>query len=161
MLATISITVTGGGRIYYISDEGPTASINLPASWTLAARDAHNGVLLWKLPIPEWASHHRPFRSGPTHLPRRLVVNGDEVYVTLGFGAPVVALDAATGEVIRTYEGTEGTEEILYDDGVVYCVVVDIEEQRLAYSAWRRDFGATRRKRVSCSVSASARMAKT
>ena len=43
------------------------------------------------------------------------VAVGDTVYVTLGYGEPVTALDAATGEVIRRYRGTEGTREILVD----------------------------------------------
>jgi len=32
------------------------------------------------------------------------------VFVTLGLDAPVTRLDAATGKVLNTYEGTERTE---------------------------------------------------
>jgi outer membrane protein assembly factor BamB len=45
------------------------------------------------------------------------------VYVTLGYGKPVTALDAAMGEVLRTYEGTENTHEIVVDDGHLYLVI--------------------------------------
>jgi outer membrane protein assembly factor BamB len=45
------------------------------------------------------------------------------VYVTLGYGKPVTALDAATGEVLRTYEGTENTHEIVAHGGNLYLVV--------------------------------------
>ncbi|MFP6656998.1 MAG: class I SAM-dependent methyltransferase, partial [Pirellulales bacterium] len=93
VLATISMVVTAGGRIFYIADEGPTASVDLPSQWVLVARDAFNGVLLWKRPIPKWESRYRPFRSGPTHLPRRLVAVGDDIFVTLGLEEPVVRLD--------------------------------------------------------------------
>lgn len=137
-LATVSIAVTAGGRMFYIADDGPTASVDLPAAWNLTARDAFNGKLLWKKPIPRWESTHRPFRSGPTHLPRRLVAVGDSVYVTLGFSEPLVALDAATGEVRMTYPHTEGTEEILAQDGRLYLVVGDLVDQQAVDRAVRR-----------------------
>ena len=41
---------------------------------------------------------------------RRLVVDGDRLYATLSFNAPLSVLDAATGEVIKTIEGTEETK---------------------------------------------------
>ncbi len=138
VLASISSVVTAGGRIFYIADEGPIASVDLPSSWFLVARDAFNGVQLWQRPIPKWESSHRPFRSGPTHLPRRLVAIGDEVFVTLGFEEPLVSLDAATGEIAKTYEGTDGTEEILFDDGTLYLVAGDLEAQRATDLAVRR-----------------------
>jgi glucose dehydrogenase len=50
-------------------------------------------------------------------------VVGDRVYVTLGTDAPLSALDAATGETVRTYENTKVTEEILRDDGVLLLSV--------------------------------------
>jgi len=50
-------------------------------------------------------------------LPKRLVAVGDIVYVTLDFHAPVTALDAATGEIIETYEDTEHVDEIICRDG--------------------------------------------
>ena len=62
-------------------------------------------------------------KSGPAQLTRRLVAIGDEVYATLGLEAPVSALDAATGETLRTYAGTEKTEEIIYSDGVLFLLI--------------------------------------
>lgn len=122
-LATISALVTTRGRIFYIVDEGPTASIRLPPKWRLVARDAFNGLLLWKRPISFWEDHTRAFRSGPDHLPRRLVAEGDKVYVTLGFGKPVSECDAATGAILQVYEETSGTQEVICSDGVLYLVV--------------------------------------
>jgi len=122
-MASLTALVSTGSRIFYIFDEGPTASVQLPPKWTLIARDAFNGAILWKRPIPRWHPHLYPFKSGPAYLPRRLVAVGETVYVTLGLEAPLTALDAATGETIRTYEGTRATEEVIASDGVLFLLV--------------------------------------
>ena len=127
VLASVSAAVAAGGRIFYIIDEAPPSLMSLPPQWRLVARDAFNGVLLWKRPIPSWADYLRPFRSGPPQLARRLVASGDRVYVTLGLDAPVSQLDAATGQTLATYEGTEGTDEILLCDGLLVLVAFEPE----------------------------------
>ena len=99
-MASMSALVSAGGRIFYIMDEGSRVSIELPSKWTLIARDAFNGVVLWKQPIPTWHSHLWPLKSGPTQMARRLVTTNDTVYVTLGLRAAVTAIDAATGKNI-------------------------------------------------------------
>ena len=114
--------VVAGGRMFYIFDEGPTASIMLPSNWMLTARDAFNGTVLWKQPIAKWHPHLYPFKSGPNYLARRLVAVGDRVYATLGLEEPLVALDAATGKTLRTYESTKAAEEVLLSDGVLFVV---------------------------------------
>jgi outer membrane protein assembly factor BamB len=119
----LSAAVSAGGRLFYIIDEGPIASVKAPSKWMLVARDAFNGVLLWKKEISPWENQLRPFRSGPAELPRRLVALGERVYVTPGYGKPVTALDAATGKVLHTYKGTENTHEIVVDDGYLYLVI--------------------------------------
>ena len=124
-LSSTSAMVSAGGRIFAIVDEAPAAAIVLPAQWTLVARDAFSGVLLWKRPIRPWEGHLRDFRSGPTELARRLVAVGDRVYVTLGYGKPVTALDAATGEVVATFEGTDNALEIICRDGKLFTVIGD------------------------------------
>ncbi|MCD6287586.1 MAG: PQQ-binding-like beta-propeller repeat protein [Candidatus Hydrogenedentes bacterium] len=121
-LASMSGAVSAKGRIFYIVDEAPLASIRYPADWKLVGRDAFNGILLWKRPIYRWTDTLRHFRSGPAHLPRRLAAAGDRVFVTLGLGAPVESLDAATGETVHTYQGTEFTEEIIVCNGTLYVV---------------------------------------
>jgi len=137
-LASITTVVSAAGRIFYIVDEGPIASIRLPSKWLLVARDAHNGVILWKRPIASWEPHLRAFRSGPPHLHRRLVAVEERVYVTLGFRAPLSALDAATGKVVKTYEGTEGTEEIVSHRGILFLVVGSAAAEQAAQGAQRR-----------------------
>jgi len=122
-MASMSALVSGKGRIFYIFDEGSPVSPQLPSSWKLIARDAFSGVLLWKRDIAKWHTNLWPLKSGPAQLPRRLVVDGDTVYVTLGIAAPVVALDAATGKTLRQYADTAGAEEIIVSGGVMMALV--------------------------------------
>jgi len=121
--ASMSALVSSGGRIFYIIDEGPTSSIRLPGKWSLVARDAFNGTILWRRPIAEWNTHMWALKSGPAHLPRRLIALGDRVYVTLGLDAPVTELDAATGKTLRTFAGSKCTAEMLALDGVLYLMI--------------------------------------
>jgi hypothetical protein len=93
-----------------------------PDKWVLVARDAFNGLLLWKKPISDWGwkawSAQWTCRfTVPTHVPRRLVAVSDRVYVTLGVNAPLSELDATTGDVVRVLEGTEFTDEIICQQG--------------------------------------------
>ena len=121
-LSGLSAMVTTGGRIFYIIDLGPRWSVQMPPRWTLVARDAFNGTVLWQKPIPKWHAHLWPLKKSPAQLMRRLVAVGDRVYVTPAVGAPVIALDAANGKLLQTYQGTEGTEEILLQDGTLYAL---------------------------------------
>jgi len=131
-LASISAVVSAGGRLFSIQDEGPIASVVLPPRWYLVARDAFNGVILWKRRLRSWENHQRPFRMGPPDLARRLVAVEDRVYVTLGYGEAVSALDAATGHILTTYKGTEGAREIICDGGVLYVVQASGEKPTTA-----------------------------
>ncbi|MFW6170420.1 MAG: PQQ-binding-like beta-propeller repeat protein, partial [Planctomycetota bacterium] len=119
-MSSLTAAVTVGGRVFYIIDEAPRVSILTPPEWKLVARDAFNGTVLWKRDIPQWHSHLHRLKSGPSDLPRRLVANGQRVYVTLGIDAPVSALDAATGETIQTFEQTAGAEGMVLSDGVLF-----------------------------------------
>jgi len=122
-MSSVSAVVSSGGRVFQILDEGSRSSIFLPSKWKLVARDAYNGCVLWKRSIPDWHIRLWPLKSGPAQLARRLVAVDQNVFAVLGLDAPLVALDAATGETVRTYEGTRATEEIIYDDGVLFVVV--------------------------------------
>ena len=134
--SSITAAVSARGRVFYIQDEGLTGITDerLPETWSVFARDAFNGVLLWKRPMPKWGwpewkrsrlagkdwSTLRGQRGAfPGELPRRLVAQGDRIYVTLGYRAPASVLDAATGELIRTCEGTESADEILLIRGTL------------------------------------------
>jgi SAM-dependent methyltransferase len=133
--SSMAAMVSAGGRLFYIWDEGPTGMTDkrLPAMWSLIARDAWGGVVLWKRPMPEWGwrewnaparwnnvrERAKMLRHLPSTLPRRVVASGERVYVTLGYHAPVTALDAATGEAIDELAGTALTDEILHLDGAL------------------------------------------
>ncbi len=122
-MSSFSAMVSAGGRVFYVVDEGPRASVVLPSEWRLVARDAFNGKLLWKRDIPTWHPQLWPLKNGPAQLPRRLVAVGDRVFITLGQDAPVSALEASTGQTLWTCKASRGTEEIVHADGVLYLVV--------------------------------------
>lgn len=122
-LASISALVSSEKRIFYVVDEGPTTLMHHSPQWRLVARDAFNGIRLWSREIEKWESPLRYFRTGPTHLPRRLVAAGGKVFVTLGYDGPVSAIEPATGRTIRDYSGTEGAGEILFHEDVLFVVV--------------------------------------
>ena len=126
--------VSAGGRVFCIVDEAPAGMDgSAPDKWALVARDAFNGLPLWRKPMPAWGwktwSDDWLCRfTIPTHVARRLVALGDRVYVTLGFNEPLSELDAATGEVLRTFAGSQHTDEILLHDGrLILAVNKDVQ----------------------------------
>ncbi|MCU0872310.1 MAG: PQQ-like beta-propeller repeat protein [Pirellulaceae bacterium] len=121
-MSSVSACVSGDGKVFYIFDEGSTFTPYLPCHWKLIARDAFNGVVLWKRPLDQWVGNLYGLKSGPATLPRRLVVAGNRVCATLGIHAPVSVLAADTGEILQTLSGTECTEEIIHEDGLLYLV---------------------------------------
>ena len=139
--SSIDAMVTAGGRIFYMADEAPASLLgfnDLPDKWVLTARDAFNGVLLWKRPIKNWGwrAWKDDWYKGradtfPRNIHRRVVATEDKLYVTLGFHAAVSELDAATGKVLQTYAGTERTREILYQNGQLVLTIPENEKNKL------------------------------
>ncbi len=132
--------ISAGGRLFYIWDEGPGGQPEkrFPSQWKLIARDGFNGMPLWKRPMPNWGwrQWHTPsrwdlLRSLPKTTPRRLVATRDKLYVTLGYEAPVSVLDAATGEELSVLQGTQGTDEILLDNGVLFLVIRNTDRSKV------------------------------
>jgi hypothetical protein len=115
--AGMNAMVSTAGRVFYVMDEGLVDSIQLPAENFLTARDAFNGVVLWKRPLRDWFNALYPVKSGPGWLPRRLVAVGERVYIAPGVGQDLLCLDAATGEVVRTYADTANTFELIVCGG--------------------------------------------
>ncbi len=122
---SVTSQVTAGGRVFTIVDEAPSSMPGtVPDQWRLVARDAFSGVELWRRPIPKWGwsawseTWQRRF-TVPTNIQKRLVAVGDRVYVTLNYNAPLTQLDAATGEVVREFPGSDYTDEILVTGGKV------------------------------------------
>jgi len=127
--------VCGGGRVFYILDEGLIGITDqrLPERWALVCRDAFNGKLLWRRPLgpwgwPQWARTRfegkdwTRITGGRTAVPeenhRRLVADGDRLYATLAYDAPLSILDAATGEIIATVADTRPARQIVAAGGV-------------------------------------------
>jgi len=128
--------VTSGGRMFYIFDEGVIGITDqrMPERWALVCRDAFNGKLLWKRPVepwgwPQWAAGKFEgidwtlIRGGRTAVPeenqRRLVADGDRLYATLAYRAPLSILDAATGKVLATVKETDPVTEMVAAKGLV------------------------------------------
>ena len=127
----INALVSAGGRIFYIADQASIASLRQPPQWHLVARDAYNGVLLWKRPFTPWFPHIINWGVTPRQLQRRLVAVGNRVYVTLGLHAPLSAVDAVTGENLKVYENTRGTDEIVYHKGILLLAVRSVTDERV------------------------------
>jgi outer membrane protein assembly factor BamB len=139
--SSVRTLVTSRGRLFYIGDDAPISLVgdhDLPDKWFLTAQDAFNGVLLWKVPVKDWGwrvwkpSWFTP-RPGdiPLNIEKRLVAVDDKVYVTLGYRAPVSQLDAKTGELLRTYDNTARTAEVLYRDGLLILSVLEGDHARV------------------------------
>jgi outer membrane protein assembly factor BamB len=131
----IQSPVSAAGRLFYFFDEGLIGITDqrIPDRWSLIARDAFNGRLLWKRPLDKWGWRQwspedyegkdwTTLRGKRTNVPgenqRLIVADGDRLYTTLSYRAAMSILDAATGDIIDTVEATQGTSEILVSDGI-------------------------------------------
>jgi len=123
-LSSTSGMISDEGRLFYVFDEGLTGTTDapVPERWMMIARDAFNGKLLWKRPIPQWGTRgwkRTALRATSRMAPRRMVAGDGRLFATLGFTAPVSMLDAATGNTLHTFEHTENAQELRYLDGVL------------------------------------------
>ncbi len=116
-----SAMVSAGGRIFYILDDSHFAARG--PTWALVARDAFNGIRLWRHELPTWGGAFGGKKVGPVQMHRRLIARENHVYATLDQYAPVSVLDAATGEVLRTLPETDHAEEMILSDGVLVVLV--------------------------------------
>ncbi|MFP4056782.1 MAG: PQQ-binding-like beta-propeller repeat protein [Candidatus Brocadiia bacterium] len=122
-IPTVVSMVSSRGRLFTIEDRATSEHPFLPGRFALVARDAFNGLVLWRQPFPTWEPVTRYVKDIAMQLQRRLAAIGDTVYCTPGLEAPLTAFDAETGRSLRTYEGTERTQEFAYHRGVLYVVV--------------------------------------
>ncbi len=108
--------LTAGGRLYYMVDETGSSDMSLPAAWFLHARDAFNGILLWKKPVEVAA------RSALDQVWRTMVVDKKNLYAPLGPAAPLSVIHGATGKTIRTCKDTAGYTELVKDGASLVLV---------------------------------------
>ena len=142
----IQAAVSANGRLFYFFDEGLIGITDerLPDRWSLICRDGFNGKLLWRKPIESWGwrqwslgryqSKDWTTLSGtrtdvPAENQRRLVADGDRLYATLAYEAPMSILDAATGAIVITIDATRNTREILVSEGIAVAYVRPIASE--------------------------------
>jgi len=141
--SSMAAMVSASGRVFYIWNEAMTGLTDprMPERWSLIARDAFNGSVLWKIPLKDWGwsewhglwrwddprERAKMLRVAPATLPRRLVATDDRLYVTLGYKSPVSILDTATGEMLGTIEGSDLADEIICEDNLLLLRVRDKE----------------------------------
>jgi outer membrane protein assembly factor BamB len=98
--SSVQALISASGRLIGVIDEGIIGQPRgVPALWVLIARDAFNGILLWKRPCDRINPH-------------ALAAVGDKIYVTLKSKGPLEILDAATGQTLHTCHQTGKVNEI-------------------------------------------------
>ncbi len=127
-LSSFPVMVSDGKRVFYVFDDGLTGVTRdeVPQNWTLYGRDAYSGVRLWKRSLKNWnepgdSSYVTSLRGVPSKMQRTLVAGDDLLFTTIDYHGPIEMLDPATGQTIKTLKGTEGTEELLYSNGILYA----------------------------------------
>jgi len=116
-----SAMVSANGRIFCILDDSSFAAGS--PTWSLIARDAYNGIRLWRHELAGWAGSGGGKKVGPAQVNRRLVAMGERVYAILGEDDGVSVLNAADGKIIRTLEKSENCEEFLVSSGVLVALI--------------------------------------
>jgi outer membrane protein assembly factor BamB len=118
---SIQGAVSAGGRLFHVHDEGPIGMVDkrFPSKWSLIARDAFNGVRLWKRDVGSWTDPNVYWLAATPTPNRRIVAAGDRVYAALGAGKPITVFDAATGKTLATYDGTGAIGELVLHKGVL------------------------------------------
>jgi len=124
-IPTMASLVSGNGRLFAIEDTAPPDNPFLPGAFRIVARDAFNGKKLWSRRITRWESVTMYIKCQPLQQQRRMAVVGDRLYCTFELEGPVSAVDAATGEVLKVYENTSPTQEVAYDQGILFLNVGD------------------------------------
>jgi outer membrane protein assembly factor BamB len=148
-MPSINSMVSTKGRLFTIEDLGSAEHPALPGKQALVARDAYNGVVLWRVMFSDWHPIYIRNKEMPVQLQRRLVAVGDVVFCTPGYSAPITVFDAAKGVVIGRHERTAGTVEFVYDRGVLFVVtgdpsdiseaLTDLSRSALKTSLFKRD----------------------
>ena len=95
----------------------------------------------WKLDLESWHNHLWPVKSGPAQLQRRLIAIGDKLH-SPSRRCSLSEVDAKTGKVLRSFEGTEGLEEVVYNEGSLYVVTGESAKAQEGYEPPMWKFGA-------------------
>jgi len=110
---SIRPVLTAGGRLYYMIDETLSSNMALPGTWFLHARDAFNGILLWKKAV-------KVERGTLEKVWRTMIVDERHVFAPLAPGAPLSVIDGRSGRTLRNCQGTEGFTEVVKDGPTLF-----------------------------------------
>jgi len=124
-MPSINSMISTNGRLFTVEDLGSAEHPALPGKQALVARDAYNGVVLWRVMFSDWHPIYIRNKEMPVQIQRRAAAVGDVVYCTPGYTAPITVFDAASGAVLKKHAGTEGTKEFVHDRGVLFVVTGD------------------------------------
>ncbi len=124
LMPSVTCMVTANGVLFTVEDRATPEDVHAPFDYHLVARDAFNGIELWKRPVKEWAigSGTTSIKSVSSQLQRRLVAIEDHVYFTMGFDEPISKFDGRSGEEIELLAGTESTREVAVEGGILYGI---------------------------------------
>lgn len=100
----VPAVVASKDRLVYVFDDLLKTEKGYRHQNMLVARDGFNGILLWQR------------KTGNEGSPILIHV-GERVYTVVEDDGPLVALDAATGEVVQTYDEVGEPEEAYHVDG--------------------------------------------
>jgi len=127
-LPSVNSLLSAQGRLFTVEDLASAEHPALPGKQALVARDAYNGVILWRVMFADWHPIYIRDKETPVQIQRRAAAVDDVVYCTPGYTAPITVYDAATGAVRRDYPATAGTMEFLYDRGLLLAVTGDQDD---------------------------------
>ena len=118
--SSVQALVSAEGRLIGVIDEGIIGQPRgVPELWTLMAKDAFNGKLLWRRPCDM------------IH-PQALTAIGDTVYVTLEKEGPLCILDAATGDLRLRCPALGRVNEIAFcEDHLILSSKMEDEKGKL------------------------------
>lgn len=129
--------VTAGGRLFTIEDETPSTLFNVADRWVLIARDAFNGIVLWRRELPRWAGGiwtatrrkdvaepppaslllgaygEQTGAQGGREAMETMVATSRHLFVPLAADESLCMLDAATGKTLKTYDGTLPPQQVI------------------------------------------------
>ncbi|MBI5723611.1 MAG: PQQ-binding-like beta-propeller repeat protein [Planctomycetes bacterium] len=118
---------SANGRNFYIFKDKFNYKDGKYGGLSLVCRDAFNGHMLWQRPLEM--------------EPGSLAAEGDRLYMALKKDGPVTALDAASGQIIKTYEFSG---DFVYRKGVLILTANRGLEARNAESGailWKNEEG--------------------
>ena len=120
---SVTSMVSAYGTVFTIEDRATTEDVNAPVEYYLVARDAFNGIELWKRPMKQWGKWQtNSIKSIPTQQQRSLVAIGRRVYCCMEFGGPITVFEPRTGVEKRVLNHTDGTAEFVVEGPVLYGI---------------------------------------